>query len=152
MRQETMTIGSQKAGVAGAGFAEGGSAYYLMKDSANQGALAQGTIGLQGAITAAGYREQGESFTTMANAGRATAASEMNIASETDVIAGKQDTIAGQQMQLADQTEQAGKTQEMGDFFGAALKGAAAVAGLAIGGPAGGAAVTMGLDGLAAIH
>ncbi len=132
LRQETMTIGSQRAGVAGAGFANGGSAFYLMRDSANQGALAQGTIGLQGAITAAGYREQGESFDTMAAAGRATAASEMNIAGETDAIATKQDLIAGQQMNLADETEEAGKTAAIGDFVGAAFKGAAAIATLAI--------------------
>jgi hypothetical protein len=53
-RQETETLGGQRAAVAGAGFSEGGSAFYLMQDSANQGALANGVIGAQAAITKAG--------------------------------------------------------------------------------------------------
>jgi hypothetical protein len=154
LREETQTIGRQRAGVAGAGFAAGGSAYYLMRDSANQGALAQGTIGMQGAITAAGYTEQAAAATTMANAGRATAASEMDIAGKTDLIAGQQEGIAGQEMHLADETEAAAKTQEIGDFVGAAFKGAAAIASIVAAPATGGAslAATAGLDGLGAIH
>ena len=131
-RQEAQTIGAQKAAVAGAGFAEGGSSFYLMKDSANQGALANGVIGLQGAITQAGYTEQAQSFETMATVGRQTAASEMNIAGQTDTIAGEQEGIAGEQRNLAVETQQAANDQATGDFIGSALKGAAAVASLFI--------------------
>lgn len=76
----------------------------------------------------------------------------MDMATKTDTIATEQQGLAGQQMQRANETEQAGQQSEIGDFVGAALKGAAAVASLAIGGPAAGAAVIMGLDGLPAIH
>jgi hypothetical protein len=55
-RQETQTIGSQKAAEAVAGFSSGGTAFYVIKESANLGALAQGGIGTQGAITEAGPR------------------------------------------------------------------------------------------------
>jgi len=128
LRQETQTIGSQRAGVAGAGFSSGGTALNLMRDSANQGALAQGVIGMQGAITEAGYKEQASSFDTMAAAGRATAASEIDIAGKTDLIAGQQDQLANEQMNLANETKATGTLTEIGDFVGGALKGAAAIA------------------------
>jgi len=127
-RKETQTIGAQRAAVGGAGFAEGGSAFYLMRDSANQGAMAQGVIGLQGAITEAGFNEQAQSFTTMAETGRATAASEQDIASQTDTISGQQRDIANQQRALGIATQQAADEKAQGDFWGAALKGVAAVA------------------------
>ena len=131
-RQETMTIGSQQAAVGGAGFAEGGSAFYLMKSSANQGALASGAIASQGAITEAGYNEQAQSFQTMAAVGMATAASEEDIANQTDTIAGQQQSIAQQQIQLGAETKSADDQAATGDFVGAALKGAAALATLAV--------------------
>lgn len=149
-RQETQTIGGQQASVAGAGFANSGSAYDLMRDSANQGALARGVLGQQGAITEAGYDEQAKSFTTMANAGRATAASEMDIAGQTDVIAGQQDQIAGQQDQLAVQTQKAADQQATGDFIGAAIKGVAAVASI-VAAPATGGLSLAGLTSLASM-
>jgi hypothetical protein len=127
-RQVTQAIGGQAAGVAGAGFASSGSALDLMRDSAQQGALAHGTLASQGAITEAGYTEQAASFTTMANAGRATAAGEMDIASQTDTISTEQDALAAQQDQLAVQTQQAADQKATGDFIGSAIKGAAAVA------------------------
>ncbi len=127
-RQETQTIGAQKAAEGGAGFSSGGSAFYLMRDSANQGALATGVIGMQGAINEAGYREQASAFGTMATVGRETAASEEQIAGQTDTIAQEQQGIAGEQMNLAAETKSAGTLAEIGDFAGAALKGAAAIA------------------------
>jgi hypothetical protein len=131
-RQVTQTIGGQAAGVAGAGFASSGSSLDLMRDSASQGALARGVLGQQGANTEAGYDEQAKSFTTMANAGRATAASEFDIANKTDTIAGQQDAIAAGQDQLAIQTQQAADQQATGDFISSAIKGVAAVATLFI--------------------
>jgi hypothetical protein len=137
--------------VAGSGFSNGGSAFYLMRSSANQGALASGTIGMQGAITAAGYQEQAQSFTTMAAVGEATAASEENIANQTDEIATQQQGIATQQQQLATQTQQAGETSEIGDFVGALLKGAGAVASLVAAPVTGGASLSVGASAAAAL-
>jgi hypothetical protein len=149
-RQVTQTIGGQAAGVAGAGFSSGGTALNLMRDSASQGALARGVLGQQGAITEAGYAEQATSFTTMANAGRATAASEMQIAGQTDVIAGEQNTIAAGQDQLATQTQNVANSQATGDFISSALKGVAAVASLALAPVTGGASLAIGAAAAAA--
>jgi hypothetical protein len=143
-RQITQTIGGQQASVAGAGFAEGGSAGDILRDSASQGALAHGVLGQQGAITEAGFDEQAKSFQTMADAGRATAAGEMDIAGKTDTIAGQQDQLAGQQDQLAVQTQQAADKQAQGDFISSALKGAAAVASLVLAPATGGASLAIG--------
>ena len=155
-RQETMTIGSQKAAVGGAGFSDSGSAFYLMKSSANQGALAAGAIGAQGAITEAGYNEQAQSFETMATVGRETAASEESIANQTDTIAGQQQNIATQQIQLGAETKAADDQAATGDFVGSLLKGAAAVASVVLAPATGGASLaagaTLGLDGLSAVH
>jgi len=106
-RSTTMQIGGQQAAVAGAGFAESGSALDILADSARQGALAQATLGQQGLITEAGYKEQADSYTMMAATAKMTAAGEEDI---------------------ADKTESAGTFASFGDFAGAALKGAAMVA------------------------
>lgn len=127
-RQITMTIGGQRAGVAAAGFAEGGSAGDLLRDSASQGALAKGVLAEQGVITEAGYEEQAKSYQTMAETGRTTAASEMDIATKTDAIAAQQDQIALGQQGLANETQQAGRRAETNDFISGALKGVAAIA------------------------
>jgi hypothetical protein len=131
-RQVTQTIGGQQASVAAAGFTSGGSAGDIMRDSASQGALAKGVLAQQGVITEAGFDEQAKSFTTMANAGRTTAAGEMDIAGKTDTIAGQQDAIAAQQDQLAVDTQNAANKQATGDFVTSAMKGVAAVATLLV--------------------
>jgi hypothetical protein len=150
-RQITQTIGGQQASVAGAGFTSGGSAGDLMRDSASQGALAKGVLAQQGAITEAGFTEQAQSFTTMANTGRATAASEMDIANQTDTIAGQQDSIASQQQNLAVQTQDAANNKATGDFIGSALKGAAAVASLVLAPATGGASLALGMAATSAV-
>jgi hypothetical protein len=144
-RQVTQTIGGQQANVAAGGFGSGGSAGDLMRDSASQGALARGVLGQQGAITEAGYTEQANSYTTLANAGRATAASEMDMATKTDTIAGEQDQLAASQDQLAVQTQQAANNAATGDFISSALKGVAAVASIALAPATGGASLALGM-------
>src|SRR6185312_13200510 len=57
-RQIYQAMGATRAGAAGAGFAAGGSAGDLLRDSASQGALAKATLAQQGVITEAGYEEQ----------------------------------------------------------------------------------------------
>jgi len=127
-RQITQSIGGARAGAAAAGFASGGSAGDILRDSASQGALAKGVLAQQGVITEAGFEEQAKSYQTMSAAGRATAASEMDIATKTDAIAAQQDQIAAQQYQLADKTEEAGHMESIGDYISGAIKGVAAIA------------------------
>jgi hypothetical protein len=130
-RQITQTIGTQQAGVAGSGFSSGGSAGDLLRDSASQGALAKGVLANQGLITEAGFNEQATSYTTLATTGRATAAAEMDMANQTDTIAGEQKQLAAGQQQLAAATQAAGSSAATGDFLAGAVKGIAALATLA---------------------
>jgi hypothetical protein len=67
-RELTNNLGNQQAATASAGFAASGSSLDLLRDSASQGALTHAVLGQQGLITEAGYNEQAESYTTMANA------------------------------------------------------------------------------------
>jgi hypothetical protein len=67
-RSNYLTLGGQQADVAGAGFAESGSALDLLRDSASQGALTKQVMGYQGLITEAGYEQQAASFDAQANA------------------------------------------------------------------------------------
>jgi hypothetical protein len=131
-RQITQTIGSGEAAVAASGFSGGGSAGDILRASASQGALAKGVLAQQGVITEAGYEEQATSYNTLATAGRAAAATQEEMATQTYGIASEQDQIAAQQQGLAQQTLAAGSTAAFGDFAGAALKGAAAIATLAV--------------------
>jgi hypothetical protein len=129
-RSTTMQIGGQKADIAGAGFAESGSALDILRDSASQGALAKATLGQQGLITEAGYKEQADSYTLMQNAANTTAAGEESIADQTDA--------------LAAQTKSAGTMAEIGDFVSGALKGVAAVASVALAPATGGLSLAVG--------
>ena len=61
-------LGQTRADVAGAGFAESGSALDILRESASQGAMTKAVLGEQGLITEAGYQEQAQSYTDMANA------------------------------------------------------------------------------------
>jgi hypothetical protein len=115
-----MQIGGQQAAQAGAGFAASGSGLDILADSASQGALAKATLGQQGLITEAGYQEQATSYGIMQST--ATQA-----ASEED--------------QIAQQQQNAASTSMFGDIAGGILKGAAAVAGLALAPETGGASL-----------
>src|SRR5882672_1378987 len=85
-REIYQTISSQQAGVAGGGLAASGSALDLLRDSASQGAMSHEIIGQQGLITEAGYQEQHDSYTNMANVLRDEAAKEQQIGSETGIF------------------------------------------------------------------
>jgi hypothetical protein len=67
-RESTMAMGRTEADVAGAGFANSGSALDLLRSNAQQGSLTQAVASQQGLITEAGYQEQQESYEQMANA------------------------------------------------------------------------------------
>jgi len=127
-RELFKAMGQTRADVAGAGFAESGSALDILRESAGQGALARAVAGQQGLITEEGYEEQAKSYETMARAGRAAAQGEMDIAGRTDVIAQRQMGLASQEDILAGETEKAGQRAQIGAFIGAGFKilGAAA--------------------------
>ncbi|MGA2056924.1 MAG: hypothetical protein ABSG88_16615 [Bradyrhizobium sp.] len=130
-RSTTMQIGGQQAAQAGAGFAASGSCLDILADSASQGALAKATLGQQGLITEAGYQEQAQSYGIMQST--ATQA-------------------ASEEEQIAQQQQSAASTAMFGDIAGGILKGAAAIAGLAIAPETGGlsfaaATTAVGFDG-----
>jgi hypothetical protein len=120
-RAVAMSIGTTKAAVGESGLAQSGSAGDILRNSATQGALAVGTIRAQGAITAAGYTEQAQSYGVMQSAAETAATGET-------AIVGEQQQVATEQRQLASATEAAGQQSELGDFAAAALKGVAAIA------------------------
>jgi hypothetical protein len=93
-RELTMTLGGQQADVAGAGFAESGSALDLLRDSAQQGALTHAVGSEQGLITEAGYTDQAQSYKTMSDAAT-TAGNAANNASTFADITGVIKGIAG---------------------------------------------------------
>jgi hypothetical protein len=66
-REISKSLGETRADVAGAGFAESGSAMDILRESAGQGALTKAVLSEQGLITEAGYREP-QSYRTMADA------------------------------------------------------------------------------------
>lgn len=72
-RQAYQTISSQKAEVAGAGFAAGGSAGDLMRSSVQQASLAKGLTQVQGAIQQQGFAQEAASYQGQAAAAKAKA-------------------------------------------------------------------------------
>jgi hypothetical protein len=87
-RQLYMTMGAEKADTAGAGFANSGSALDLLRSSAQQGALNKAVLGQQGLITEAGYKEQAQSYTNMAQAATIAGNAEEEAAKGSDITAG----------------------------------------------------------------
>ena len=85
---------------------------------------------------------------------RRAAASENQIAAQTDTIAGQQQNIAQQQIQLGAEAKQVADAQATGDFIGGLIKGVAGIASIALAPATGGLSVaaTAGLDGLGAIQ
>ena len=67
-RELYMSLGKTKAAVANAGLAQSGSALDILRESAQEGATTKAVIGQQGLITEAGYQEQSQAYTNMANA------------------------------------------------------------------------------------
>lgn len=87
-RDIMQTIGKQQADVAASGFAASGSALDLLRDSANQGALAKATLAQQGLITEAGYEEQAQSYQLMSQAANQAASAADKAAQGADISAG----------------------------------------------------------------
>lgn len=83
-RSQYLQTGSQSAAIAGAGFANTGSALDILRDSAMQGSIAKSVLTQQGYITEQGYEEQAKSYQTMSAAAREAAAEEQNMASKAE--------------------------------------------------------------------
>jgi hypothetical protein len=75
-REVALNMGRTHAEIAGASFAESGSALDILRSSASQGALQHAAISEQGLITEAGYEAQAQSFAMMAGAAREAASAE----------------------------------------------------------------------------
>jgi hypothetical protein len=84
-RELSNNLGNQQAATASGGFAASGSSLDLLRDSASQGALTHQVLGQQGLITEAGYTEQAESYTTMANAATAAGNAENEASTFADI-------------------------------------------------------------------
>ncbi len=67
-RELEISQGRTTAAVAGAGFEASGSALDLLRESAQQGALAKGVLTQQGFITEQGYKEQADALNAQASA------------------------------------------------------------------------------------
>lgn len=87
-RESYKMIGGQAADVAGAGFAQSGSALDIMRESASQGALTKAVGEQQGLITEAGYEEQAKSFDNMSKAAHVAADAENEAADNAWFTAG----------------------------------------------------------------
>ena len=98
-RTFAQTIGEQRADVATAGFAEGGSALDVLADSVAQGAIQHETTQFQGLVTEASYQEQADSYKLMASAARVAASAEDNAATG-DMISGSVKAVAAVAMFL----------------------------------------------------
>jgi hypothetical protein len=86
-REITQALGKTTAQVAGAGFADSGSAIDILRSGAQQGAQAQAVLSEQGLITEAGYKEQAQSYSLMASAAGEAASAE-KIAGIGSIVAG----------------------------------------------------------------
>lgn len=121
-REATGALGGVQADVAGAGFAESGSALDILRDSASQAALTHAVVGQQGLITEAGYQEQAQSYTTMQQAATQAGNAENQASTFADISAGIKGVAA------------------IASIVAAPMTGGASLA------------ATAGLDGLGAIH
>jgi dsDNA-binding SOS-regulon protein len=87
-RELTMNLGATTATAAGSGFAASGSSLDILRESASQGALTHAVLGQQGLITEAGYKEQAQSYNTMATAATQAGNAEGNAATGADITGG----------------------------------------------------------------
>lgn len=86
-REVTQALGKTQAQVAGAGFAESGSALDILRSGAQSGAILKATTSEQGMITEAGYAEQAASYNLMATAADEAASAEGKAAGGADIAA-----------------------------------------------------------------
>lgn len=83
-REAELGIGATRSDIAGAGFANSGSALDIMRSGVQQAALTQQILGRQGLITEAGYNEQAQSYTKLAGYARYAANEENSMADDAE--------------------------------------------------------------------
>jgi hypothetical protein len=127
-RSMTQTLGGQEADVAGAGFAESGSALDLLRDSASQGALTHAVLGQQGLITEAGYNEQAASYKNMSQAATAAGNAENQASTFADVTGIIKGVAAVASLALAPET--GGASLAIGGAAASAVGDASGIGGL----------------------
>lgn len=121
VRQVSMSLGTQKTDIAGAGFTESGSALDLLASSAQQGALSKALINIQGAINENSYAAQAGAYT--AEAKSAGEASDSGIVSAIAAIGGSlinnSSTVTNGLSDIEDAASAAGDAIESGgqDIF-----------------------------------
>lgn len=93
-RELFKSLGTTQADVAGAGFAESGSALDILRSSASEGALSKAVLSEQGLITEEGYKQQAQSYRNMSRAAQVAIDAEENAAIGSE-ITGALKGIAG---------------------------------------------------------
>ncbi len=93
-RKLVATLSAQKAEEGAAGLGAGGSSFYLMRASTEQGGLAQGVLGLQGSINENAYAQQAAADQGLA-AGAVGAQSAANSAAKSAKSGGAMGAIGG---------------------------------------------------------
>lgn len=86
-REMYKALGGIQSDVAGAGFAQSGSALDILRDSASQGALLHAVTGQQGLITEQGYQVEAENYRAMGDAARLAAGAEDRAADRAPILA-----------------------------------------------------------------
>lgn len=92
--QVARTIGSQRATVAGSGFAAAGSAVNIMRASTQQGVLQNQLLGVNANLQAGGYQEQASAASAEAAAANTAGAEATSLATTSGVIAAASKTNA----------------------------------------------------------
>jgi hypothetical protein len=82
------SLGQTRADIAGAGLAEKGSGMDILRESAQQGAMARAVTGEQGLIQEASYKEQAQSYRNMAQAAQIAIDAEKNASFGAEITAG----------------------------------------------------------------
>lgn len=95
-RQLQNTLGAQRAGVAGGGFQESGSAVDLARSSLQQGLLQNQVIGLNANMQAGGYLEQAQASEAEATAAQYASSAEAAQSGAASQVAGYDTTASGQ--------------------------------------------------------
>jgi len=83
-REAELGIGQTQADIAGAGFANSGSALDILRSGAQQGALTQQILGRQGLITEAGFEEQSQAYNRLSGFARYAASEENSMADDAE--------------------------------------------------------------------
>jgi hypothetical protein len=117
-RENTKAFGGTTADVAGAGFAESGSALDILRESAAEGARTKAVLGEQGLITEAGYREQWQSYRNMSDAAEMAARAQDTASSGAWITGALKIGIGAASLAMGNPLGAAGVAGGAADLFG----------------------------------